>query len=288
MRGDAATYYDRLSTWTRVARWFGYGGGYDTGTVHRLLLDPAAGGRPTATRLHDILAETMPAIPAPRVLDAGCGLGGTMRDLATRWGGQYTGLTLSETQAAIGLRALAEAGLADRVRVHVQSYDQPPAGPFDRIIAIESLAHSADPARSVGALSQQLAAGGLFAIVDDMPMVSVAAAGAGRDLATFKRGWQCPVLFSREQFVAALAANGLDVIVDRDLSDAYQPRPLARIAWLAAINRAARVLLPSAGVRAMLDSYLGGLALERLYHGRHMTYRLLVAQRPSGPSSSTP
>ena len=82
MSEPLASYYNRLSRWTRVAHLFGYGGGRDALTVHRALADPAAAGRVTATRLHDLLLESVPHLTNPRVLDAGCGLGGTMIDMA--------------------------------------------------------------------------------------------------------------------------------------------------------------------------------------------------------------
>lgn len=269
---DTAAYYDRLSAWTTVARWFGYGGGYETQTVHRALIDPRAGGRATPTRLHDLLIESLPPLANPRVLDAGCGMGGTMLDLASRLGGDYVGVTLSPSQAAIGRRAIARAGLADRVRVLVQSYDDPPAGPFDAIIAIESLAHSPDPTTSVTALARQLAPGGVIAIVDDMPLTA-----RDRDLDAFTRGWRCPALFSRDRYVATFSALGLGLLAERDLSPAVAPRSLTRIAWLERLNRLAYAL-PVPGWRMMLDSYQGGLALERLYRRNLMQYRLLVAR----------
>jgi SAM-dependent methyltransferase len=287
MEDPTATYYDRLSRWTAVARVFGYGGGRDTLTVHRALADPRAAGRTTATRLHDLLVEALPPLDAPRVLDAGCGLGGTMIDLATRIGGTYVGLTLSDRQAAEGRRAVREAGLEARIEIRVRSYDLPPDGPFDLILAVESLAHSPDPAASLAALRARLAPGGCIAIVDDMPLTPSrgaspeASARASADLDRFKRGWRLPVLWPRERLVAALSTLGLAMIVDRDLSADIRPRTMRRIGQLTRLNRMARAFLPSPAVREMLDSYEGGLALERLYRARWMEYRLLVA-RESG------
>ena len=66
-RGPAlAAYYDRLALWTAVARVAGYGGGRGTLTVHRALADPLTGGRPTTTRLHDVLAAALPPLPPAR------------------------------------------------------------------------------------------------------------------------------------------------------------------------------------------------------------------------------
>lgn len=285
-----AAYYDRLSTWTRVAQWFGYGGGRATHTVHRALIDPRADGRPTTTRLHDVLLDTLPPLASPRVLDAGCGMGGTMIDLASRVGGQYLGVTLSERQARIGHDAVERAGLADRVQLLVRSYDSPPVGPFDVIIAIESLAHSSNPAASVTGLSRRLAPEGVLVIVDDMPRPEIAAnVAATADLASFKRGWRCPVLATAVQHRSTLEATGLTLLADRDLTASVVPRHLSRIALLQRVNRLAAALLGfHAGWRSMFDSYHGGLALERLYRGGFMEYRMLVGRRSSAGSGDEP
>lgn len=318
MSGTAA-YYDRLSRWTSAARAAGYGGGRGALTVHRFLADPRFDGRPTPTRLHDVLLETLPAPPVdpslagPRVLDAGCGLAGTMLFLAPRMGGCYTGLTLSHAQARTGRRAIARAGLEASVRIEVGTYDQPPPGvdrrdggdglaAFDLIVAIESLAHSPNPAASLDALVAQLSPGGLLAVVDDMPTpgntppsigglndmppsigglkgMPASIAGVNDALAIFKSGWQCPVLWTAGQYAAHFAARGLALAADRDLTGDVRPRRPDRIRLLERLNRAAHAALPLAGWRAVLDSYHAGLALERLYRQGRMQYRLLVARR---------
>jgi SAM-dependent methyltransferase len=276
MGTGVATYYERLGRWNRAARAFGYGGGSTTLTVHRALADPRAGGRTTFTRLHDLLLEALPVRRSMRVLDAGCGLGGTMLALAKARDATCVGLTLSRSQADTANAAAARLGLGSRVRAMVRSYDDPPAGPFDLIVAIESLAHSADPARSVAALAGVLAPGGHIAVVDDMPE---AGARSSSDLATFKAGWQCPILWSSQDYLDAFARAGLELHACLDLSPECRPRPRFRIALLMALNRLVRQV-PSAGLRQVMDSHMGGLALERLTGAGLMRYRLLIARRP--------
>lgn len=276
MTQGTGTYYDRLSRWTAVARFLGYGGGRDTLTVHRALADPDAGGAPTPTRVHEFLVASLPPLTAPRVLDAGCGLGGTLLHLASRLGGSCTGLTLSEQQARIAREAAARAGLQDQIDIHVRSYDSPPEQHFDLIVAIESLAHSPDPATSVRALASRLAPGGVIAIVDDKPE---AAAQGTRDLELFKSGWRLPVLWGSDRYHQALREHGLTPLANHDLTPHVRPRSLAQIRRLELLNRIAHRIVPSEGFRAMLDSYHGGLALERLYRQALMKYRLLIAQR---------
>ena len=275
--GSLATYYDRLGRWNRAAGAFGLGGGSSTMTVHRALADPRAQGRATYTRLHDVLLEQLAALASPRVLDAGCGLGGTMIALARERDATCVGLTLSGSQAASANATAARLGLSSKVHALVQSYDHPPAGPFDLIVAIESLAHSPHPATSATALAGVLAPGGHLVIVDDMPEILAA---ASPDLDTFKRGWQCPVLLTAAEYLGSLTRVGLDLMTQLDLTDDCRPRAMARIAQLTTLNRLIHRLVPSAALRQVLDSHLGGLALERLTRAGLMRYRLLVAQRP--------
>jgi SAM-dependent methyltransferase len=276
MSTGIAGYYDRLGRWNRVARAIGYGGGSATLTVHRALADPMAGGRPTFTRLHDVIIERLRQLKAPRVLDAGCGLGGTMLVLADALDATCMGLTLSRSQADGANAAALAANRAVSVRALVQTYDDPPSGPFDVIVAIESLAHSADPERSLAALAAVLAPGGRFVVVDDMPE---AAPAHSRDLAAFKTGWQCPMLLSADGYRDAFVRLGLHVEDDLDLTGEMRPRSRRTIAWLMAVNRlVARIPVP--GLKLVMDSHRGGLALERLTRDGLVRYRLLIARRP--------
>jgi tocopherol O-methyltransferase len=275
--GALATYYDRLGRWNRLADPFGYGGGRSTLTVHRALVDPAVGGRPKFTRLHDVIADQLHGHAPRRILDAGCGLGGTMIALSQRFGATAVGLTLSVVQAEDANAAIARRGLDARVQALVRSYDDPPRGAVDLIVAIESLAHSEDPRRSVTALAQVLAPGGAFVIVDDMPEPEA----AGRpEMAIFTAGWGCPVLASAAMHRDALTAAGLTVETELDLTLDCRPRAFARITQLTWLNRLVYRLAPSTALRQVMDAHRGGLALERLLRSGLVRYRLLVARRP--------
>jgi SAM-dependent methyltransferase len=254
----------------------GYGGGRRALTVHRALADPRADNRPTPTRIHDLLLEALPVATLGRVLDAGCGMGGTMIALAAHGSASFTGLTLSARQAEIGRRAVARAGHEHRIEILVRSYDDPPQQLFDAVIAIESLAHSPAPDASLRALAARLAPGGWLALVDDMPE---AAARGTHDVDAFQAGWRLPALWGAAEIAAALRANGLTIVADRDLTSELRPRSPAQIARLEWLNRALHAVAPTRALRALLDSYRGGLALERLYQDGLMRYRLLLARK---------
>jgi SAM-dependent methyltransferase len=277
---ETGEYYDRLTRWTEMARPFGYGGGRRSLSVHRRLADPQAGGRPTATRLQDLVLAELRHLPAPHVLDAGCGLGGMLIDLVSKTGGSGTGLTVSVRQAAVGRRAIERAGLHGRAAIAVCSYDAPPAGPFNAIVAIESLAHSVDPGATLAALTRVLAPGGLLVVADDMPALETA---DDVDLGIFKFGWRCPVLWSGARYTQALDGLGLTTSLSRDLTADVRPRPPLALNSLTGLNRALRWAVPIRAWRTVMDSHHGGLALERLYRRGVMQYRLIVAGKPCRP-----
>ncbi|HET7923359.1 MAG TPA: hypothetical protein VFL30_00585, partial [Rhodanobacteraceae bacterium] len=100
------------------------------------------------------------------------------------------------------------------------------------------------------------------------------------DFELFQSGWRVPGLVGAAEIKAMLALRGLAIVADRDLTDELRPRTLRRIAALETLNRVLHRVTPSVGLRELLDSYLGGLALERLYRSALMRYRLIIAEKP--------
>lgn len=245
--------------------------------VHRALADPE-GGAPSPFVIHRLMLEGLDLPAAPRVLDAGCGYGATMLDLAPKLGGDWTGLTLSPVQAARGMAEIAGRGLAERVRIAVRSYDAPVEGRFDLAYGIESLIHSADPARTIANLAASLAPGGHLVIVDDMPEEPLPPEAAAR-LDRFRRFWRCPVAPTRAGWIAACRAAGLEPVAERDLNPLLQVRGMDELApQLAALERRARLpRLLGLGLRR--EAEIGGLLLETLQTEGFVRYRILAARK---------
>ena len=246
--------------------------------VHRALADPD-GGAPSPFVIHRLMLAGLDLPAAPRVLDAGCGYGATMLDLAPKLGGDWTGLTLSPVQAARGMAEIAGRGLAERVRIAVRSYDAPVEGRFDLAYGIESLIHSADPARTIANLAASLAPGGHLVIVDDMPEERLPAEAAAR-LERFRRFWRCPVAPTRAGWIAACRAAGLEPVAERDLNPLLQVRGMEELApRLVTLERRARIpRLLGLGLRR--EAEIGGLLLETLQTEGFVRYRILAARKP--------
>ena len=219
-----AAYYDWLSRYQSLVRWLGHRGGFDSLTVHRLL-SPDRPGVAAADVVHDSLVSAVSDLRAPRVVDAGCGVGGTTFYLHRCLGGECDGLTLSSVQKARAEREAERRGISSSCRFHLRSYDEPlddlvPDG-ADLIVAIESLAHAADPARAIQNLARALRPRGRLAIVDDVPVDGLPE--SDRDLIAFRRGWSCQAVARESTLVAACRAAGLEVERDEDSERASCP-----------------------------------------------------------------
>jgi hypothetical protein len=117
----------------------------------------------------------------------------------------------------------------------------------------------------------------VLVVVDDMPEPSAA---SSPDLAVFKSGWQCPVLLSESAYLDALASCGLQIRACHDLSHECRPRSFARLAQLTWLNRWTQRLARSRALAQVMESHMGGLALERLIRRGQVQYRMLVACKP--------
>lgn len=99
---------------------------------------------------------------ADRVLDAGCGVGGSARYLAKKFDATAKGFTLSPVQAENAKRYTAAAGLSGQVEITVRdmmTLDELTES-FDLIWSMESAEHIAEKARLFQLFYNQLAPGG--------------------------------------------------------------------------------------------------------------------------------
>ena len=163
-----------------------------------------------------------------QILDAGCGVGGSARYLARRYGARVLGVTLSPVQAERGAQYNAEAGLADQVTIQARDvYDLTPAdGPFDLIYSMESAEHMPDKAALLAHFYQLLRPGGQLVMatwchrdVAERPLD----AAEQQQLEKIYRMYHLPPMISIPQYVQLARQTGFADVATDDWSAAVAP-----------------------------------------------------------------
>jgi cyclopropane-fatty-acyl-phospholipid synthase len=90
---------------------------------------------------YELVSRKLGLRPGMRLLDVGCGWGGMVLHAAANHGVRAVGVTLSRRQAEWAEKAVAEAGLADRVEIRYQDYRDVRDGPYDAISSIGMFEH---------------------------------------------------------------------------------------------------------------------------------------------------
>jgi cyclopropane-fatty-acyl-phospholipid synthase len=90
---------------------------------------------------YELVCRKLGLEPGMRLLDVGCGWGGMVLHAPIHHGVRAVGVTFSRRQAEWAEKAVAEAGLAERVQIRYQDYRDVADGPFDAISSIGMFEH---------------------------------------------------------------------------------------------------------------------------------------------------
>jgi len=158
---------------------------------------------------------------ADRVVDAGCGVGGTALTLARHTGCSVTGLTISRRQVALARRRARCTKTSRAVRF--ARADCSRSLPFadasvDVVVSIEAACHFPTKDRFIGECARVLRRGGRLVLSDWMASDDCRNEGFERYLEPVRRAWHLGALDTPRAWRALLRAAGLDVRQCVDLS----------------------------------------------------------------------
>ena len=89
----------------------------------------------------DLVARKLGLSPGMRLLDVGCGWGSMLIHAAAEYGVTGIGVTLSNDQAKLARKRVAEAGLEQQIEIRLADYREVDDGPFDAISSIGMAEH---------------------------------------------------------------------------------------------------------------------------------------------------
>lgn len=176
-------------------------------------------------RENEVLAETVGILRKDRVLDAGCGVGGSSIFLAKNYGCDVVGITLSAKQVEKATESAIRNGVETLVTFEVRDFCQTgfPDATFDVVWGMESVCHAADKGKFVQEASRLLKKGGRLVVADGFALKESYVESESRDMQKWLRGWGVSNLDTVDCFEHHLKANDFNHISYRDITSHVLP-----------------------------------------------------------------
>jgi tocopherol O-methyltransferase len=230
------------------------------------------------------LAERAAVPSGARVLDVGCGFGGSSRWLARHRDCQVTGITISPVQVKRATKRARAEGLADRARflIHDANHLDFPAASFDVVWIIECSEHLEDKERFIDACARILKPGGRIALCAWLD----ADTGRREDAQLVEevcRGMLCPSLASAANYTACMQKAGFEDVVFEDITRRVEKTWDLCLAVVERRSMRALRWLMDEKTKAFVLSFK---AIRRAFAEGAMSYGMFTARRAGGATNN--
>ncbi len=170
------------------------------------------------TNMNHVLAKRIALRPGERVLDAGCGLGGSTIWLAQQFGAEVVGVNLVASQLYRARRLAYRHGISDRVSFERRDFTRTgfPEESFDVVWAIESVCHTPDKRSFLAEAKRLLKPGGRLVVADLFRTQHPFSADEEKLLNRWLAGWAVPDLTTTGEFAEAACGVGFTVVTVED------------------------------------------------------------------------
>jgi tocopherol O-methyltransferase len=189
--------------------------------------------------------------PGQRILDAGCGVGGSAIWLAKTYDVEVVGITPVGSQVERARRYGQKQGMADRVSFEQQDYTHTtfPQASFDIIWAMESLCHAPNKQLALAEARRLLRPGGRLGIVEYMRTKRPHAAIDEALLNSWLSGWAIPDIATSHEWLDWAQEAGFHDVQLSDITSNVEPS-LRRLYRLAVLARPGASMLYLLGLRS--------------------------------------
>lgn len=172
-----------------------------------------------------ILAERAGIQKEHKVLDAGCGVGGSSIFLAQNIGCEVTGITLSQEQVNTSIANAKERGVADLTQFEAKDYCNTgyEDNSFDIVWAVESVCHAPEKAAFVKEAARILKPGGKLIIADFWASKDEYQGDDKRVMDEWVWGWQVHALETSDNFRRYLSEAKMKELSFEDATENVRP-----------------------------------------------------------------
>ena len=194
--------------------------------------------------LNCMIAKLANVTKGMKVLDTGCGVGGSVIWLAKNIGAEAIGITLSKTQVEKAKMFAQKYEVRNLTQFMVGDYTHTkfPDKSFDVVWAIESVCHAKEKLDFIKESYRILKPGGCLIVSDGFIKKRKITDSEKELIRKWLMGWKVPSLEYMDQFIEKMKSVGFKNIHKKDVSENVMPFSKRLYKWAKILNPIAQVL----------------------------------------------
>ena len=220
--------------------------------------------------------------PTDRVLDAGCGVGGSSMWMAKNFGNRATGITISQKQVDFATQQAKRKQVSDLADFQVANFCRTPFSDesFDVVWAAESVCHTQYKGDFLREAYRLLRKGGRLVYCDAFMMQREFTEEQWQTMMAFFNGWAVPNLCYCDEFEDLLKQNQfrnihLDYIHEQTIQSAEYIHKINK--HLYPVQKLSQWL--GLRTKAQTANYYAGLAQYDMFRNRYAEYCVFTAEK---------